>query len=133
MAEALLVVEKFRGSDVAKRKTVIDPLEVFGEDLHDERLPGAGRTHQQDILSECVFFMREDIHRKGTVVEVVEQETNHFPVVVVNNELFTLLTEKFVSDGLDGEGVIHIHVVVGQVIGFRTVLSSPESRSPPVF
>lgn len=112
---------------------IVHPLEVLTKHLHDERLSCPRRTHHQDVLTEGIIFFWKNIKREMTSVEVVKQKPNDGTVMIVNNKPLSLIPQQFVADCFDGIGVIHIHVVVGEIVRLRTGLSSLDARSPPVF
>ena len=93
-----VVVDHLRDGEVVEEVWVVGVAEVFGEDLHKEGFAGTHIAVEQDVFVELVTSVGEYFFGKGAAVEVVEEEAEYLPVIVVDHKLAVLICEHFIGD-----------------------------------
>ena len=75
--------------------------------MHDQSFADAGRTLKHDVFMEFITASGEDAFSFFGVVEVIEQESDHGTVVVVDYEFATLRGDYNVVGDLEEESGVH--------------------------
>ena len=98
-----VVIDHLRDRQVPEETRAVGALEILAEDLHEERLAHTDTALYEDALVQLVATTGKDLLCQRTVVEVVEQETQHITVVVVNDELAPLRSKHNVVGNVHDE------------------------------